>query len=272
VEFLEDAQHLLGLARDCVQLGKRWSVSIPSSLPKAMETEEIDPREQSIANENFYQTYWTNMDCFLAPKAMDLAEQLRALPDAEIPWSTRVLRDAVGYVEEKVLKLADFRVVQDPLSRFDHSLVELEQATEILAETIRDIDIKQRDSAAPGTQTTVVVPAKPPSAGDKVDGEPEPDALAALPPVVPTDSQPAPAPPDTPQDLVTLNQAAAAVSRTKRALEHYKTKRGEKRLPDPTVEGGGGKPDLWEWKTIRPWLVRNFGVKLPETSFANRTR
>ena len=68
-------------------------------------------------------------------------------------------------------------------------------------------------------------------------------------------------------DLVTLDKAAASVHRKKRALEHYKT-RG--RLPAPTVEGGGGKPDLWEWKVIRPWLESEFHIKLPETYPGNR--
>ena len=71
------------------------------------------------------------------------------------------------------------------------------------------------------------------------------------------------------QDLVTLDQAAAAVHRTKRTLEHYKTKGT---LPAPTVEGGGGKPDLWDWKILRPWLEETFRITLPETYPANRKR
>jgi hypothetical protein len=67
-------------------------------------------------------------------------------------------------------------------------------------------------------------------------------------------------------DLVTLDQAAAAVHRKKRTLERRKT-RGM--LPPPTVEGGGGKPDLWHWSEIRPWLQKEFGVILPERFFAN---
>lgn len=50
-------------------------------------------------------------------------------------------------------------------------------------------------------------------------------------------------------DLVTLDQAAAAVHRKKRTLERRKT---EGTLPPPTVEGGGGKPDLWDWPVLRP--------------------
>src|SRR5262249_5891982 len=50
-------------------------------------------------------------------------------------------------------------------------------------------------------------------------------------------------------DMVTLNQAAAAVNRHKRTLQRYKQKG---LLPPPTVPGGGGMPDLWEWGTMRP--------------------
>ncbi len=67
-------------------------------------------------------------------------------------------------------------------------------------------------------------------------------------------------------DRVTLDQAAAAVHRKKRTLERRKT---EGTLPPPTVEGGGGKPDLWDWTVLRPWLQNEFGVILPERFFAN---
>src|SRR5262249_24574311 len=70
----------------------------------------------------------------------------------------------------------------------------------------------------------------------------------------------------TPDDLVTLSQAASIVHRHKRTLEYYKTKGV---LPDPAVEGGGGKPHLYDWKVMRPWLDEHFGVKLPETFLAN---
>jgi hypothetical protein len=69
-------------------------------------------------------------------------------------------------------------------------------------------------------------------------------------------------------DRVTLDQSAAVVNRSKRTLEHYK----RKSLPPPTVEGGGGKPDLWDWQTIRPWLEATFNVRLPETYPGNRNR
>jgi hypothetical protein len=71
-------------------------------------------------------------------------------------------------------------------------------------------------------------------------------------------------------DLVTLDEAAAAVHRKKRALENYK-KMGI--LPPPKVRGGGGKPALWDWKVIRPWLEANFEVgSLPEKFPGNRNR
>ena len=63
------------------------------------------------------------------------------------------------------------------------------------------------------------------------------------------------------EDLVTLDQAAAMVHKSKRTLERYKT-RGK--LPAPTVEGGGGKADLFAWKTIRPWLTETFNIQLPD--------
>jgi hypothetical protein len=69
-------------------------------------------------------------------------------------------------------------------------------------------------------------------------------------------------------DYVTLDQAAAMVHRSKRTLEHRK--RGPNPLPDPDLEGGGGKPHEWKWGTIRPWLEQEFGKKLPERPLGNR--
>jgi hypothetical protein len=62
---------------------------------------------------------------------------------------------------------------------------------------------------------------------------------------------------------VTLDQIAAAVSRSKRTLEKLKT-RSNNPLPSPEVEGGGGKPDEWDWSKIRPWLEAEYSRKLPE--------
>jgi hypothetical protein len=69
-----------------------------------------------------------------------------------------------------------------------------------------------------------------------------------------------PPPPFEPADLVTLDEAAAMVHRKKRTLERRKTKGA---LPPPRCEGGGGKPDLWDWKTLRPCLQEEFKVILP---------
>jgi hypothetical protein len=82
--------------------------------------------------------------------------------------------------------------------------------------------------------------------------------------------EPPPAAPDVPNelpDLVTLDQAAAAVCRSKRTLEHYKTKGT---LPDPAIEGAGGRPSHWRWGDLRPWLEETFGVPLPQTFPRNR--
>lgn len=59
---------------------------------------------------------------------------------------------------------------------------------------------------------------------------------------------------------VTLDQAAGMVHKSKRTLERYKTKGT---LPKPAVEGGGGRADLYDWSTMRPWLIETFGVQLP---------
>jgi hypothetical protein len=62
---------------------------------------------------------------------------------------------------------------------------------------------------------------------------------------------------------VTLDKLAAIVSRSKRSLEKRKSRKHNP-LPAPDVEGGGGKPDEWIWATIRAWLEKEFGRKLPE--------
>lgn len=75
-----------------------------------------------------------------------------------------------------------------------------------------------------------------------------------------------PAPADRFPDYVTLDQIAAAANRGKRTLERRKTNGS---LPPPSVEGGGGKPDLWDWPNVRPWLEKEFGVRLPERFFGH---
>jgi hypothetical protein len=72
---------------------------------------------------------------------------------------------------------------------------------------------------------------------------------------------------ETPRpDLVTLDQAAGMVHRKKRGLEYYK-KHPKKPLPRPTVKGGVGQFDQWEWGVIRPWLVETFNMPMLPPSF-----
>jgi hypothetical protein len=63
-----------------------------------------------------------------------------------------------------------------------------------------------------------------------------------------------------PNDLVTLNQCAALVNRTKRCVENYKK---NKDFPRPEVLGGGGKPHEYRYSEMRVWLQHKFGRKLP---------
>jgi hypothetical protein len=73
------------------------------------------------------------------------------------------------------------------------------------------------------------------------------------PPLGPTDSQG--------EQYVTLDQAAGFVNRGKKTLERYLKK---EKMPQPDVEGGGGRPHEWIWSTLRPWLEKTFGKSLPE--------
>src|SRR5262245_33456048 len=62
-----------------------------------------------------------------------------------------------------------------------------------------------------------------------------------------------------PEQLVTLDQIAAMVHRSKRSLERY-----SRRMPRPRVRGRRGQPHLWSWPEVRPWLEETFGLPLPE--------
>jgi hypothetical protein len=73
---------------------------------------------------------------------------------------------------------------------------------------------------------------------------------------------------ERPDTYITLDQAAARVSRTKRTLEGYKN-RG---LPAPAVRGGHGKPSEYLWSVMRPWLEATFGRQLPEDYPSLRTQ
>lgn len=66
--------------------------------------------------------------------------------------------------------------------------------------------------------------------------------------------------PQSPLQLVTLNQMAAMVCRSKATLRHYLAN-----LPPPAVHGRRGQPSLWDWATARPILERLFGRRLAET-------
>ena len=59
---------------------------------------------------------------------------------------------------------------------------------------------------------------------------------------------------------VTLDQAAAIVSRSKRTLRGYYD-RGK--MPKPDIRGGGGRAHEWAWDKLRPWLEKTFHRKLP---------
>jgi hypothetical protein len=62
---------------------------------------------------------------------------------------------------------------------------------------------------------------------------------------------------------VDLDQAAAAVHRSKSSLEKRKRRKNNP-LPDPDVPGGGGKKDFWLWSRLRPWLEAEFSMRLTE--------
>jgi hypothetical protein len=68
---------------------------------------------------------------------------------------------------------------------------------------------------------------------------------------------------EAPLQYVTLDQAAALVNRSKKTLYRYLNKPGSS-MPQPDVEGLGGKAHEWRWSILRPWLEQEFGKKLPE--------
>jgi hypothetical protein len=89
------------------------------------------------------------------------------------------------------------------------------------------------------------------------DERPPKDGLAET-----SASEAAPTLPTTPQ-YVTLDKAAAIVSRSKRTLEKLFCRK-ENPLPDPAIRGTGGKPSEWIWSKLRPWLEQEYGRHLPE--------
>jgi len=68
------------------------------------------------------------------------------------------------------------------------------------------------------------------------------------------------------EQYVTLDQAAAIVGRSKRTLERYLNdpKYRHYGMPQPDVEGAGGKAHEWHWQRLRAWLEKTFPRPLPE--------
>lgn len=57
---------------------------------------------------------------------------------------------------------------------------------------------------------------------------------------------------EAPDALVTLDQAAAIISKKKRTMERYLQ---DGQLPRPDIEGGGGRAHQWYWSNLRPALL-----------------
>ena len=70
---------------------------------------------------------------------------------------------------------------------------------------------------------------------------------------------------DPPLDLVTLDQIAATVSRSKATLRRYKNQ-----LPAPIQKGRRGQSDQWSWTQVKPILESLFPMRLPDKFPAGR--
>jgi hypothetical protein len=69
--------------------------------------------------------------------------------------------------------------------------------------------------------------------------------------------------PPAPQH-VTLGQLALILRVAKRTLERLRV-RPQNPFPAPDIKGKGrGKASWWVWAQVRPWLIREFGARLPE--------
>ncbi len=68
--------------------------------------------------------------------------------------------------------------------------------------------------------------------------------------------------------VVTLLQAAAIASRSKRTLERWQL--DDHDFPLPICVGGGGKAAEWRWSDIRPYLEKRTGRRLPKVHPADR--
>jgi hypothetical protein len=64
------------------------------------------------------------------------------------------------------------------------------------------------------------------------------------------------------EDMIDLDQAAALVGRSKgtlrRAFDNPK-----KKMPQPSIRGGGGKKNEWNYQELKPWLEKEYRRRLP---------
>lgn len=66
------------------------------------------------------------------------------------------------------------------------------------------------------------------------------------------------------RQLVTLDQIAAIVRRSRKTLQNYRCPYHPRAMPEPAVEGSGKIPHLYDWARIRCWLSLTFAIPLPE--------
>jgi hypothetical protein len=79
--------------------------------------------------------------------------------------------------------------------------------------------------------------------------------IERLPPAKADATSGAPGTSKTPICCVTMLQMGGIVSRSKPTIERLK-KKGK--LPPPTVKGGNGRADEWDWALVRPILVAEY--------------
>jgi len=60
---------------------------------------------------------------------------------------------------------------------------------------------------------------------------------------------------------VTLDQMSVLCNRSKRTLERWVT---DGKMPHPDIEGGGGKPNEWDWTLVREKLSELADRKMPD--------
>jgi len=90
------------------------------------------------------------------------------------------------------------------------------------------------------------------------------EKVAAVAAVTAAEATPAVAPTAVPDDrYVTLQQMATLVQKSKKTLEN-RISRKENPLPDPDIQGAGGKASEWRWSRVRGWLMEEFQRPLPE--------